>query len=134
MSIVGSCDVFARCLITLLRTSEDVIYRDVPEASTHKSIHLSQRAQIWVRSNGVTTRQTVRNFSNKLPKSAVGQLVMRKIPKTGVTDLIHMEIMRAQQKHAFEIWKEKQRKLYNGNKITGSLRYHVRKRREELRE
>jgi len=134
MSIVGPCDVFARCLITLLRTSEDVIYRDVPEGSAYKSIPLLQRAQIWVRSNGITTRQTVRNFNTKLPKSAVGQLVMRKIPKTGVTDLIHKEITRAQQKHAFEVWKEKQRKLYNGKKRTGSLRFHVRKRREELRE
>jgi len=130
ISIVGPCDVFARCLITLLRKSEDVIYRDIPGASAHKSTYLLQRPQIWVRSNGITTRQTVSNFNNKLPKSAVGKLVMHKIPETGVTDLIHMEIKRAQQKHAFEIWKENQRKLCNGKKRTGSLRYYVRNRRE----
>lgn len=141
MSLLGPRDVFTRCLITKLKHSEDINYKDIiPKVDTNRVKYSTviARPQLVIKSNGIITKVTIRYFHTKPPKATIGQLVLQTIPppsldEWGVGGLLHSEIRRAQHKHAFEVWKLMQRKHYKGKKRTTSLRDHVRKRRKEMK-
>jgi len=141
MSLLGPRDVFTRCLLTKLKHSDDINYKDIiPKVDCNRVKYSTviARPQLLVKSNGITTRVTIRYFHARRPKATVGQLVMQNIPppnplEEAFADLLNSEIKRAQLKHAFEVWKLMQRKHYTGKKRTSSIRNHVRKKRKEMK-
>jgi len=140
MSLIGPRDVFTRCMLTKLKNSDDINYKDWVQKVDSSKMRYHQpcsRPQLLVKSNGITTRVTIRYFHTGRPKATVGQLAMLKIPppnpyEAGVAELIHSEVRRAQLKHAFEVWKLIERKNFSSKKRPSALRSHLRKRRKEM--
>jgi len=124
--------VFSRFLVKKLKYSEDIKYKDVAPSSS------VARPQLLVKSNGITTRVTIRHLITRPPKITILQRVIgEKSPQNpyeaAVSECVDGEIRRTQLKHAFEVWKLMEKKNYSGKKRPSNLRDFVRKKRKEMK-